>query len=386
METPETAYQSLFNLLGKNDTQNVFTPPRLIRRMLSRIKFDSDSKIFVWYNVEFLTYLVKEIGLSPKNIYIYTNSQDKLILKKQGYHVCFQKDIDYNKLDEQIVNMKFDVIIGNPPFQDGKKTGGQNKIYLDITKKSLCFLKDDGIISFITPTSIFKKTKRFSLVGMNGLNFVDFNADNFFNQGIKICSWIIDKRYDGKVNVMVGDKTVEYEKGETIYNFNETDNEFFRTYQKLKEITNTPKDRMFFQNPVDTRTGRKFIQDETFRYPVYTIKGGQKKLIQYNKPTPKLYGCNKFIVPITKGFSENSTFVDTDDYNVAHLFVKIDTEEQVNNIKSFIFSSYFIDHVNKWKKIDGYGYNYALKHLPKFNINKSWTSDEVKIFIESHVE
>ena len=131
MEIKETAYQSLFNLLGKNDTQNVFTPPRLIRRMLSRIKFDSDSKIFVWYNVEFLTYLVKEIGLSPKNIYIYTNSQDKLILKKQGYHVCFQKDIDYNKLDEQIVNMKFDVIIGNPPFQDGKKTGGQNKIYLD---------------------------------------------------------------------------------------------------------------------------------------------------------------------------------------------------------------------------------------------------------------
>jgi hypothetical protein len=38
----------------------------------------------VWYNVEFLFYLVKEIGLSPKNIYIYTNTQDKLILQKQG--------------------------------------------------------------------------------------------------------------------------------------------------------------------------------------------------------------------------------------------------------------------------------------------------------------
>ena len=64
-------YLEGFDRIGKNDTQNVFTPPRLIRRMLSRIIFDKNSKIFVWYNIEFLIYLVKEIGLYPKNIYIY---------------------------------------------------------------------------------------------------------------------------------------------------------------------------------------------------------------------------------------------------------------------------------------------------------------------------
>ena len=83
---------------------------------------------------------------------------------------------------------------------------------------------------------------------------------------------------------------------------------------------------------------------------------------------------------------EESTFTDIDDYDVAHLFLRINNNEELNNVKSFIFSKYFTEHVNKWKKMDGYGYNYALKHLPKFDINKHWTSEEVKTFIESYIE
>jgi hypothetical protein len=386
MEIKEIAYQSLFNNLSKNDTQNVFTPPRLIRRMLSRLKFDSDGTVLVWYNVEFLVYLVKEVGLNPKNIYIYTNTEDKLILEKKGYNVFYQDIIDFDKINSQFKKMKFDVVLGNPPFQDGTKKGGQNKIYLDITKQSLSLLKDNGIICFITPTSILKKTKRFSLVGIKGLKFVNFNTDDYFKQGIKICSWMVDKKYEGDINVIIKDKIIQSPKGEMIYNFIENEGNFFKIYQKLKEITKSPKDRMFLQNPVDTKTGRKFVQDEIFQYPVHKIQKGEKIVVQYNKPTPKLYGQNKFIIPITKGFLEESTFTDIDDYDVAHLFLKINNDEELNNVKSFIFSKYFIEHVSKWKKMDGYGYNYALKHLPKFNINKHWTSEEVKTFIESYIE
>ena len=32
-----------------------------------------------------------------------------------------------NELED--IDMKFDVVLGNPPYQDGSKTGGQNKIY-----------------------------------------------------------------------------------------------------------------------------------------------------------------------------------------------------------------------------------------------------------------
>jgi hypothetical protein len=152
MEIKEIAYQSLFNSLSKNDTQNVFTPSSLVRIILKRIKFNSESKIFVWYNIEFLVYLVKELGLSSKNIYIYTNSQDKLILQKQGYNICFQKNIDFNKLDEQLVNMQFDVVLGNPPYQikvGDKKT---EPIWNKFFHKSLSLLKEGGYMSLIHPS------------------------------------------------------------------------------------------------------------------------------------------------------------------------------------------------------------------------------------------
>jgi hypothetical protein len=152
MEIKEIVYQSLFNNLSKNDTQNVFTPPRLIRRMLKRLKFNSDSTVLVWYNVEFLVYLVKEIGLNPKNIYIYTNSQDKFILQKQQYNVIFQDEIDFNKLKNNIINMKFDVVVGNPPFQNSLENGQKSKktLWSNFIDLSVNLLKHGGYCALVS--------------------------------------------------------------------------------------------------------------------------------------------------------------------------------------------------------------------------------------------
>ena len=107
---------------------------------------------------------------------------------RKGYTNVIQADII-----EWDTDMKFDVVVGNPPYQDGTKEGGQNKIYNVICKRSMSLLKEDGTIAFITPTSVLKKSKRFSLIDQPGLKHVDFDADNFFDVGISICSWIVDK-------------------------------------------------------------------------------------------------------------------------------------------------------------------------------------------------
>jgi hypothetical protein len=156
MEIKEIVYQSLFNNLSKNDTQNVFTPPRLIRRMLGRLRFDSDSTVLVWYNVEFLVYLIKEVGLNPKNIYIYTNTEDKSILEKKGYNVFYQDIIDFDKIDNQFKNMKFDVVLGNPPFSKNKKE--PIRLWSLFVVKSFDLCKEGGTIALVTPSSWISST------------------------------------------------------------------------------------------------------------------------------------------------------------------------------------------------------------------------------------
>lgn len=156
MELTDERYLQVFERVGKNDTQNVFTPPRLIRRMLNRIDFTSNCKVLVWYNVEFLIYLVKEVGLSPKNIYIYTNTEDKLILEKQGYNVVYHKSIDFDKIINDLIEVKYDVIVGNPPFSKNKKE--PTKLWAHFIIKSFSLCKEDGKIALITPSSWISST------------------------------------------------------------------------------------------------------------------------------------------------------------------------------------------------------------------------------------
>ena len=89
---------------------------------------------------------------------------------------------------------------------------------------------------------------------------------------------------------------------------------------------------------------------------------------------------------MTKSIDNESIYVGIDDFDVAHLCIDVNNELEVENIKSFIFSEYFKEHSKKWKELDGYGFNYALKYLPPFDKTKFWTNDEVKEFIEGFLD
>lgn len=282
--------------------------------------------------------------------------------------------------------MKFDVIIGNPPYQDGTQNGGQNKIYNQISKKSLKLLKNSGILAFLTPASVLKVSKRFSLVGQQGLKLVDFTVNDYFDVGVKIVLWIVDKNYNGDVVVKNKDETYTVSKNEVIYDYSEINRDFVKLYHALKTATNKPEKRMFSHNAVDMTLGRGRVLEKTngFNYPIYTIdSNGNIKFIQYNKPQPKLHNKRKLVIPISKSFKEEFAIVDDKDFDMKHLAVEIENETEVDNIKSFIFSDAFKSHVEKWKQVDGYGWNYALMYLPPFDKTKHWTNKEVKEFLES---
>jgi tRNA G10 N-methylase Trm11 len=289
-----------------------------------------------------------------------------------------------NFMVKDFKNMKFDAIVGNPPFQDGTKEGGQNKIYNVICKKALSLLKDDGIMSFITPTSVLKKSKRFSLIDQPGLKSVDFAANNHFEVGIGICCWTVDKNYQSnQVTVTHCDGTTSLQpSSEPIYDYTTVDKDFTVLYNKLKKITDTPDKRMFRENNFGDAIQKS--KSGKFTHIIYSInKDSNKEIFGYSKRVPFFHNKKKIVVPMTKTLTDDSILVDTDDFYVAYLCTEIKNQKEVDNIKSFILSDYFKQHSEKWKQLDGYGFNYSLKYLPPFNTSKQWSSDEVKTFIES---
>ena len=147
----------------------VFTPTELVCEMLDKIPTS------VWKNPEskFLdpcmgkgTFLIEIVN---RLVYIYGYSKENAVSRVYGYDVRV-KYINYLKRGELVnvyhkdflsenINMKFDVIIGNPPYNDngGIKKGGKN-LYSKFISLSLKLLKDDGYFSFVTNAGFLKST------------------------------------------------------------------------------------------------------------------------------------------------------------------------------------------------------------------------------------
>ena len=142
----------------------VFTPIELVREMLDKIPSS------VWKNPEskFLdpcvgkgTFLIEIVN---RLVYIYGYSKENAISRVYGYDVCVKyinylkrgglKNVFHKDFINEEFNMKFDVVIGNPPYQDSDKPG-DNALYQHFTKKVLNgLLKKEGYFSFVLPTTM----------------------------------------------------------------------------------------------------------------------------------------------------------------------------------------------------------------------------------------
>jgi hypothetical protein len=91
-------------------------------------------------------------------------------------------------------HMKFDVIVGNPPYQNGNEKGGARSLWRRFVSKSFELCKDNGYVSLITPGCPFKSADL-------GSYFTDYQtekvytdiAQHFPGVGSTFTAWITHK-------------------------------------------------------------------------------------------------------------------------------------------------------------------------------------------------
>lgn len=309
-------------------------PDELAKTMVQELidlEVPKDALIGIFDAFLILSTHLKEVGYT--NLVLLENTHNNLSNAQEMYYsnvqnICKKSGIKYyvppmNNYER--CNMKFDVIIGNPPYGDtkeGTRSGSSSEpLWWQIIKISFNLLKDDGIISFITPTTIVNGGEQFTelFLGKNAkydLKKVDFSADDYFKVGIDICRWVAKKSKpshfitinDGRV---VNSSRVDYisqdknfdEILETLVNydgdkltFNQTNSYDYRSVAKKLKKSGLPEE--WSKDIVN-------VQNDEYLYPV-----ANNDKIKYSRVKWKDYEVWRVFAPQFVGNKDMKFWID----------------------------------------------------------------------------
>ncbi|MHC8965603.1 Eco57I restriction-modification methylase domain-containing protein [Priestia aryabhattai] len=344
----ETLTEDIFDYIPPQQTNQIFTPRRVVKLMVDLVA-ENNPNIFSNYNVKFIdlytksglyiTEIVKRLNEGLREQIPNSEERIKWILENQVY-ACAPSNIIYNiaknyvladfkdistanivecdlteyaknsnaktKLQELFgdENLKFDVIIGNPPYQekDGGASASARPIYHHFVR--LAKELNPELVSFIMPTRWYAGGKGLDDFRDEMINDVRLRElhdwltpeDIFPNTNIRggVCYFLWDKNYDNIQNLT---RVVTYEH-------NIVTNDDFRS-MKIEGVDIFVRDgkaitileKVFANENIDTMlnyvSSRKpfgfegnFIKDSKFRkknsgldYPIQCY--GKGKLVGY---------------------------------------------------------------------------------------------------------
>lgn len=394
------------NKENKIEYGEVFTPFLLIQKMFDLLKnFPKDifkNKNLKWLDTgagtgNFSIYLYNELNEGLKDEIKDAKIRKEHIIKNMIYmieinnnNIMILKDkfgensniYNTNYLD-YIVEEKFDIIIGNPPYNSKglKKTPTNNinnkkedgkMIWMDFTKKSISLLKDDGLLLYIIPSIWMKPDKNnnyyyllnYKINNLHTLTNTETNKIFNGNAQTPTCYFLLSKKendnfinlYDKCLQKYINYKII---LGKPIPLFGQSIifklQSYVNKYGYLKVIkTNSPSKKSKFSN----------IYDEiNYSYKNITtclLKKTQPILIYNYSNIPQAYHKDKKIILSHKmyGFP----------------YIDYNGEIGISNRDNYVIINYTIDELEKIKaflstKIALYIYEatrYRMKYLEKY--------------------
>lgn len=292
----------------------VFTPIGLVKEMLDKIPttvWENPSSTFLDPCMGKGTFLVEIVN---RLVYIYGYSQEDAMSRVYGYDIRI-KYVNYLKrggfinvfykdfLSEEF-NMKFDVIVGNPPYQEnsdsgkskGGGKGGDKNLYSKFIRKSNDLLNENGVMLYITPPSIFSpknKNKETLLDQKNSLELVKiFDENPFPNVSTNVCYFMLKNAKKTKTKFLTIDGVLEIDLTENTILPSKI-NKF--TISIFDKVFNNQFSKFLFTRDCSLHTQKKELFSdnltEEYLYPVYS---GSK--VKYTSVLPNNINQEKIVI------------------------------------------------------------------------------------------
>jgi len=416
--------KKLLAYLNSPSNEEIFTPAKLVEEMLDKLPKEiwTDPNL-LWcdpcaksgvFMLEVVLRLMKNIAIENETerykhiinnmVKAYVNvERNKWLVSKMVYgskdsvnRVGIIKDINKINIEDM---PKFDVVVGNPPFQ--KSTESKHKIYPAFINKSFDVCKDNGYVSLISPLPAIDMLlgRTASQVSFKH-NFKNIKylavgtPKKYFNVGDTFCYFVVKNE-----NVKESDTIIEcYDINKSIINFNTVLRKNSFVSQVNNSIINSILHKLLSNNNEFQRSVSRIIDDK---------KHGTTKIIQKLTNNNFIFAYTDIFHEDSKkskiifGISGNKYLIVKENENImngssACAYVITKDENESNNIIKFLDSK-LVTFVMQYcfNQIQN-KYYYALQWFKKpilcdiFNINNIYkfyglTQEEID-YIESQVK
>jgi len=276
---------------------------RLMEGLKNKIKKEEERKRHILNNMLYIS------ELNIKNVWIYKQIFD--INNEYKLNINIGDTLKLNIKDKFKID-KFDIIIGNPPYQDDSGNKGKGHTlwtrFVEISLNNL--LNENGYLVFIHP-SLWRQINHDMLKLLKQKQIIYLEIHNS-NDGIKMFQCAT--RYDWYVlcNKPITDITIIKDEDGIINNINLIEWSFIPNmmFDEIKNILTTHN----YINILSSRSAyghdkkwMKSIQDETYKYKcIYSINKNNELNCRYSSiNTNGHFGVTKFIFSNGAGFIQD---------------------------------------------------------------------------------
>lgn len=284
-----------------------------------------------------------------------------------------------NFLEKDFNNMKFDVIVGNPPYQGDQKHA--YKIWPTITNKALKLLKPNGYIGWVIPSGWLEsnnaqmKKVRTQLTSHYNLLSINRNANNYFNVGTDILNFVAThSKYTGHTVYVEGS---EQEVIDLRHGLPKTADDLM-IENIISKVVDSDDPRLDLKDePIPSSEVQPTATAE-YCYPIIYSTANRG----YTKNKLANDGQLKLAVNLSSSYysdktADNNMPITTTAIGALMCYIPINNAAEGQMIKSYL-SSKLIRFVALLYKRKNTGFNHAVRQrrLPQLDL-KIWTDQEV---------